>query len=109
MKPQTINQEILLFTHTSFAKRELCEWDDEVRNEPKRSVLDKLENACWSGLLFEMFPDEFNKTNRRNMCVWKVNQAGQFIHIELGSTSASPECITSIDPYFFLQLSIYYN
>jgi len=88
MKPQAIIRELLLFTDTSFAKREL---------------------ACWSGLIFEMFPDLFNRSDRKNMCVWKVNQAEQFIHVELGSTSVSPEHKTSIDPYFFLPLVIYHN
>jgi len=109
MKPQTIIQEILLFTDTSFAKRELCEWDETGRKEAKSSVADQLENACWSGLLFEMFPDILNQHDRKIMCVWKVNQAEQFIHVELGSSSVSPEHKTSIDPYFFLPLVIYQN
>jgi hypothetical protein len=109
MKPQTIIQEILLFTDTSFAKRELCEWDETARKEARSSVADQLENACWSGLLFEMFPDILSRNDRKNMCIWKVNQAEQFIHVELGSVPASPEYETSIDPYFFLPLVIYHN
>ena len=109
MKPQTIIQEILLFTDTSFAKRELCEWDETARKEARSSVADQLENACWSGLLFEMFPDILSKNDRKNMCIWKVNQAEQFIHVELGSVPASPEYETSIDPYFFLPVVIYHN
>ena len=109
MKPQTIIQEVLLFTDTSFAKRELCEWDETNRKEPKSSVADQLENACWSGWLFEMFPDLFNRSHRKNICIWKVNQAHQFIHVELGNIPASPEHATSIDPYFFLPLVVYHN
>src|SRR5258708_2544500 len=109
MKPQTITQEILLFTDTSFAKRELCESDNPILNETKNSVADKLEKACWSGLLFEMLPGIFNKNEQKNMYVWKVNQAEQFIHVTLGSTSGSPEYETSIDHYFFLPLIVYHN
>jgi len=109
MKPQAIIRELLLFTDTSFAKRELCEWEETSRKERKSSVADQLEKACWSGLVFEMFPDLFNRNDRKNMCVWKVNQAEQFIHVELGSTSVSPEHKTSIDPYFFLPLVVYHN
>ena len=101
MSPQTIAQEMLLFTNTSFAQRELFEWDDAARNETKNSAADQLEKACWSGLLFEMFPEMFERSDRKTMCVWRVNQAEQFVHIELSSSSVSPENMTTIDPYFF--------
>ena len=109
MKPQTINQEILLFTDTSFAKRELREREDTNRNDAKNSVADKLEKACWSGLLFEMLPGIFNKNGQKNMYVWKVDQAEQFIHVALGNTSGFIAYETSIDPYFFLPLIVYQN
>jgi hypothetical protein len=106
MKSQITNQEVLLFTHTSFAKRELCERDNAGRNETKNSA-DKLEKACWSGLLPEMLPDIFNWNDQKNMYVWEVNQANQFIHITLGSAPCSPDYVTSINPYFFHQGKVY--
>jgi hypothetical protein len=109
MKSQTIIQEMLLFTETSFAKRESCERNEPGLNRTKNSVGDQLEKACWSGLLFEMFPDMFEPNDEKNICVWKVNQAEQFIHVDLGSKPALPEYATSIDPYFFLQPMVYYN
>ena len=109
MKPQTIIEEMLLFTDTSFAKRELCEKDDPACNAAKYSVGDQLEKACWSGLLFDMFPDMFTNNDRKNLCVWKVNQGEQFVHVELGTTASSPEYVTSIDPYFFMPFVVYRN
>jgi len=109
MKPQIINQEILLFKNTSFAKRELCERDDADGNETKNSSAQQLEKACWSGLFFEMLPGIFTRNNQKNNYVWQVNQAEQFIHIALGSAPGSLNYETSIDPYFFLRLAIYYN
>lgn len=102
MKPPAINKEILLFTNTSFAKRELCQWNDSAR-------ADELENACWSGIVFEILPDIFYTSERNKLCVWKVNQTEQFVHVELGNTPAPPQYKTSIDPYFFLPLVIYHN
>ncbi len=109
MKPKTINQEILLFTNTSFAKRELCEKDDADRNETKNPSAEQLEKACWSGSLFEMLPGVFNRNDQKNNYVWNVNHAEQFIIVSLGNAPGSVEHGTSIDPYFFLQLSVYNN
>ncbi len=106
MKSQITNREILLFTNTLFAKRELCELDNTGQNEG-RNTADQLEKACWSGMLFEMLPDIFNSNDQRNMFVWQVNQAKQFIHVTLGGAPCSPESEPSIDPYFFLQLKVY--
>jgi len=104
---QLNNQEIILFTHTSFAKRELREQDDKPR-ELKGTSAEELEKACWSGLLFEMLPVIF-EDNARNLYIWKVNQAGQFIRVVMGTAPASLEYETSIDPHFFLELSLLYS
>jgi len=109
MKPLTINKEILLFTNTSFAKRELCQWQNSVRGEVPSSRADEVENACWSGIVLEILSDIFNTSERKKLCVWKVNQTEQFVHVELGKTPAPPQYKTSIDPYFFLPLVIYHN
>jgi hypothetical protein len=105
MKKQSINQEILLFTNTSFAKRELCE-KDEAASEGKTSYTYQLEKACWSGLLFEMLPGVFENEGKE-LFVWKVNKAVQFIRVVLGPAPASFEYDCSIDPHFFLQLVSY--
>jgi hypothetical protein len=105
MKKQIVNQEILLFTNTSFAKRELCE-KDEATNERKGSSADQLEKACWSGLLFEMLPGIFENEGRE-LYVWKVNQAVEFIRVVLGPAPTSFDYENSIDPHFFLQLFTY--
>jgi len=104
MKKQTINQEILLFTNTSFAKSELCE-KDEATNERQETSADQLEKACWSGLLFDMLPGVFEE--RKELYVWKVNQAVKFIRVLLGPAPVSFEYCTSLDPHYFLLLSTY--
>ena len=109
MKPQSISREILLMTDTSFAKRQLCERKDAKQREHKHSLADELEKACWSGLVFEMLPDIFNDDERKSLFVWKVNQAEQFLHVQLSSIPSSTDYETSIDPYFFLPTVVWYN
>ena len=72
-------------------------------------MADDLEKACWSGVLFDMFPDMFEPNDRKTMCVWKVNHAERFIHVDLGSCTSLPEFATSVDPYFFLPAVVYHN
>ena len=98
MKTQTIILELLVFTDTSFAKRELYQYKGASHREL----------ACWSGWLFDMFPGLCSRDDGKNMCVSQVNQAEQFIYVELVSASAST-VETSIGPHFFLPLVVYRN
>jgi hypothetical protein len=103
---QPNNLEIILFTNTSFAKRELCEKNDEV-NKERLSLKDELEKTCWSGLLTEMLPDIFG--NGQKLFIWKVNQAGQFIRVVMADAPPSLQYENSIDPHFFLEIFMLYN
>lgn len=109
MKPQAPGREVLVFTNTSFAKRQLCERNETSHKGDTSSLADQLKKACWSGLVFEMLPDLFTNNDRKNLSVWKVSQAEQFLHIELSSKSSPTETGTSIDPYFFLPLVVWHN
>ena len=100
MKPETINQEVLLFTGTSFSKRQYCEKEHPNRNDPADSS-EELQKACWSGMLFEMLPDLVENSHVKTF-VWEVIPAERFIRIKLGSAPAAIESETSIDPYFLL-------
>jgi hypothetical protein len=109
MKPQATIREILLMTDTSFSKRQLCERKDTNCNERTYSTADGLEKACWSGLVFELLPDIFNDDERKSLFLWKVNQAEQFLYLQLSSTPSSTDYETSIDPYYFLPITAWYN
>ena len=62
MKPEITNHEILLFTGTRFTSRELCSRDNEKDNGRINSPIEKLEKACWDGLLYELFPDSLSES-----------------------------------------------
>lgn len=59
MKARSTQQEILLLTGTKFSEREWAEKLVEDKN--KLSATDKLEDACWNGLLDEMLPEIIQK------------------------------------------------
>jgi hypothetical protein len=105
MKPTTIHQEVLLFTGTSFSKRQFCEKDQSPRHESPASS-EQLQRACWSGMLFEMLPGLFETAPAKTF-VWEVIPAKSFIRVKLGAAAQPIESETSIDPYFLLSVKIF--
>jgi hypothetical protein len=101
MKTQFIQQEILLITGTKFAEREWAEKLAEDKN--KLSATEKLEDACWNGLLGEMLPEIVQKTvEGKNLFLWNIRQCRSFLEIELSESSPVIERENSIDPYLFV-------
>ena len=102
MKPQNFYQEILLFTSTSFASREFISYDDDNERQNYSSV-DKLEMACWDGLLEVMLPELMNADSSKNESfTWMIHREKKFLGICMGSYDAPVLNQSSIDPYFFM-------
>ena len=103
MKQQTTRHEILMFTGTSLSKRELCEKNGNSEIDAGISPAEKLEKACWAGLLFELLPELADITpDKSKTYIWNIMRGEHFLHISLGPYPAAEEKDTSLDPYFFL-------
>src|SRR5262245_34767919 len=102
MNTNILQQEILLLTGTTFSQRQLCENDtmDGARN---LSESEKLEKACWSGLLDELLPEII--TNKK-LFLWQIGDSEFSLQIEL-SEYPSEEKQSSINPYYFLRTMKY--
>jgi hypothetical protein len=101
MKAQSTQQEILLITGTKFSEREWAEKIVEDKN--KLSAIEKLEDACWNGLLDEMLPELIQKTeDGKKLFLWNVRNCKSFLEIELSDSSPVIERENSIDPYLFV-------
>ena len=73
-------------TGTSFSSRQWCEKDDSA-NRNYLTEKEKLEEACWNGLLAEIFPDMFgNSASAKLLYLWQTRQAASFIELELGKS-----------------------
>ncbi|HEY1871528.1 MAG TPA: hypothetical protein VGG71_10745 [Chitinophagaceae bacterium] len=101
MKPETINQEILLFTNSSFCNRPFCRRNFNYENSENNSSMEELEKACWDGMLYELLPELFNNTQHNNY-IWKTASVINFLSINMGSYPQDFEKQNSLDPYFFL-------
>ncbi len=101
MKQQQALHELLIFTGTRFSKKEFSEKDE--RENLNRSAIEKLEKACWSGILFDMLPEILgNPLHRHENFIWEVMPAHHYIRVCLGPAPAMPGSKNCLDPYFFL-------
>jgi hypothetical protein len=96
-----IQQEILLMTGSSLSKRNLCE-NDNSGNSRLLSTIEQLENACWNGMLEEFLPGLILTIKGKTLLLWEIQNANNFLHIDLCDQPQFLNKEHSVDPYFFL-------
>lgn len=104
MRTNSVQQEILLITGTSFSLGKFCETTDGL-NYNHLTEKEKLEVACWNGLLPVMLPEIFNQNSiSRKLYLWEIREGSSFIELELGEQYMEFEKSFSIDPYSFMPM-----
>lgn len=102
MEKKYAQQEILLVTGTSFTSGNFCETSDGISFN-HLSEKEKLEVACWNGLLPDMLPEIFSRfAPQKKLYLWEIREGASFIELELGEQYMEFEKRFSIDPYCFL-------
>ena len=103
MKPE-IQQEILLVTSTTFCQGQFCEIDGSQHNR-NLSDSEKLEEACWNGLLDDLLPEIMERTAfGKRLYLWQIRKGEFFLQIELAESPMIPEKQFSINPDLFLEI-----
>ena len=80
MEPQVVNQEVLLFTATGFYSRQFYKRKSEADSD--YSVIEKIEKACWDGMLYEMLPElirDFGLHTKSD--IWNTTSGLNFLSI----------------------------
>lgn len=98
----SVQQEILLMTNSSLSKRSLCEKNHPESNKPFSNV-ERLENACWNGMLEEFLPGMIIKADGKTLLLWEIQNTGNCLHIQLCDWPGNIKRECSIDPYLFLE------
>lgn len=102
MENNSIHQEILLVTSNTFSQRQFCEIDTPANSRPL-SFNQKIEEACWNGMLSEMLPEVLEKTKEgKALFLWHVRQGKSFLQLELSEFPVKVDKAHSIDTTFFL-------
>ncbi len=103
MKPQQINQEVLLLTGTSFAGKELCSRNADSKEERNSFPHEKLEKACWDGLVGELLPELADgHPVKKESFICQIIPADHFLCISMGTYNDPVLSESSIDPYCFI-------
>lgn len=101
MKTISTQQEILVLTGTSFSRRQWTEKNNYDKAD--QSEREELERACWNGLIKELLPEIFDKSeDGEELFLWQVSEADAFIELDLSEFPGTTEKIFSINPYSFL-------
>ena len=103
MSTISCQQEIVLSLHSGFLSR-ICA--DKTNNEPKGQLMDveKIEEACWNGLLKEEFPEIFNMVSPdTKMFIWGIRDYNSVMEMDLGEYPSAKDDYLCIDPYKFMK------
>ncbi|MEJ7625938.1 MAG: hypothetical protein WKF35_03660 [Ferruginibacter sp.] len=103
METKSTQQEILLFTNTRFSSRQWTGKEDPLK-ENNLSSKEKLEEACWNGLIWKILPEICEKTNETTLTLWEINVANSFFDLKFSEFPKDVENEYSIDPYKFLEV-----
>src|SRR5580658_1199894 len=101
MDTNSTQQEILLITGTSFAAGQWTD-SDETGIGDALDEREKLEIACWNGLLGEMLPELCQQPGTKPLYLWKILEGSSFLELDLGDCPMAKDGDFSIDPYLFL-------
>jgi hypothetical protein len=107
METNYTQQEILLMTGTSFTSGYLCQ-NDDLTNQDRLTEKQRLQEACWNGLLQMMLPEIILKAaNGGLLYLWQIKEAASFLELDLSEVPRAVDRQFSIDPYSFLSMQAY--
>ena len=101
MEQNIIQQEVLLNTDTQFAHRQLS--DSDAGNSANLSAIEKLEKACWDGLVKELIPElDITLNSDKKLWLWQIHETRSFLALDFFEFPGPKQKEASIDPYLFL-------
>ena len=103
MNSKFTQQEIMVVTGTTFSTQEFELTSDGI-DYNHLSEKEKLEVACWNGLLPAMLPEIFEQRVNRTLYLWEIREGSSFIELELGEIYMDVEKEFSINPYSFMSV-----
>ena len=102
MKSESILQEILLITTTTFSKRQLCETDRKGKNS-RLSPVQQLETACWNRVLDELLPEiMLQSMPDKKLYLWQVEKRKFSLSVIKADCPPDQDGWFALDPHLFL-------
>ena len=102
MKPLSLQQEIFLVTASRISRKQLAGDFSQGLND-HLSDTERLEEACWNGLLDKILPGTIERpSSGKKLHLWQIRTGARFVHIELCTFPVVIEKRYSLDPYHFV-------
>lgn len=102
MSNKVCQQEILLAFNSSFLSKIYAEKCNAGSSDISIE-LEKIEEACWNGLLEEVLPEIFTmNTSHRPIYIWEIREYNSIMEIEMGEYPSGKDNYLCIDPYKFM-------
>jgi len=87
MKPHSFKREILLVTTSSLSNRQFCEKDSQEKNA-NLSPAERLEAACWNGVLYEILPEIMHDLpSGEKIYLWQVEMKQSCLKLNIGTVN----------------------
>lgn len=100
MKTSILQQEILLVTNNSFARKTWC--SKESNNDKNITAQEQMEEVCANGLIAEILPEVFKTGGNANLYLWQMRPAFSFIRLQYGEHPQEIKKSASVDPHIWL-------
>jgi hypothetical protein len=101
MENTITQQEILLFTNTSFCAR-MGFKAHETGYPPTGAGHEKLEDACWKGLIPMALPEISRSRVNKDISLWEINRATNFLDLQFAESPRRLVTELSVNPYLFM-------
>jgi hypothetical protein len=107
MAQNYIQVEVLLMTGTNFSAGNWVKKDDDPAGR-QPSDIERLQEACWNGLLKTMLPELWiNPPKGGALYLWEVKEAESFLALELSEVPMPIDPSWSLSPHSFLSCRNY--
>ena len=107
MAQHYIQVEVLLMTGTTFSAGNWVKKDDDPTGR-QPSETERLQEACWNGLLKAMLPELWIDPPKGGILyLWEVKEAESFLALELSEVPQPIDPRWSLTPHSFLSFQNY--
>jgi hypothetical protein len=107
MQKKYVQVEVLLLTDTTFVAGSLV-FKEDTTGRVDGSKIDRLQEACWNGLVETMLPEVWIKPpNKGTLYLWEIKEAQSFLELTLSEIPLPVDRHSSINPHSFLPFQVY--
>ena len=104
MERNSTQQEILLVTGSNFFQQQCFEKNEQDSNK-NLSQKERIEEACWNGMLEDLLPGLIEKNAEgKSLLLWHIKHANAFLELDLCDSPEETDAYYSVSPHVFVRV-----